>query len=101
MPPDCVAADGYFIYSDKPTAPHYVCEKALRGMLDAWVYCKNREARDAESRITDWAIKHLDRNTRSRCSSGDSVKDGHTLSEDLYTKIAAPCLHITFGRRWP
>jgi uncharacterized protein len=75
----CIAPDGYFFYSKKPNAPHYTYDKMVWGLLDAYLYCGNKDALRHLSRITDWAIKNLDRSK--------PLPDGcewYTLSENLY-----------------
>jgi uncharacterized protein len=80
----CIAPDGYFYYSKKPNAPHYTYDKMVWGLLDAYLYCGNKEALQHLSRITDWAIKNLDR--------GKPLPDAcewYTLSENLYRAYLA------------
>ncbi len=75
----CIAPDGYFYYSTKPNAPHYVYDKMVWGLLDDYLYCGNNDALRHLGRITDWAIKNLDRSK--------PLPDGcewYTLSENLY-----------------
>jgi uncharacterized protein len=76
----CIAKDGYFYYSMKPNAPHYFYDKIVGGLLDAHLYCGNRDALDYLSRTTDWAIKHLERSRRM----ADTSTEWYTLSENLY-----------------
>lgn len=78
----CVRSDGYFYYSNKPNAPHYVYEKMVGGLVDAYVYCNNNTAKEMLSKITDWAIKNLDR--EKPFSSVLSNIEWYTLSENLY-----------------
>jgi DUF1680 family protein len=80
----CIAADGYFFYSQKPNAPHYVYDKTVSGLLDAYLYCGNKDALRHLSKITDWAVKNLDRSK--------PLPDGcewYTLSENLYRAYLA------------
>ena len=81
----CIEPDGYFYASRKPNAPHYIYDKMLWGLLDSYLYCGNREALAHLSRITDWAIKHLD---RSR-GINDTSTEWYTLSENLYRAYLA------------
>jgi DUF1680 family protein len=87
----CIGPDGYFyyskkpnaphyIYSKKPNAPHYIYDKLLWGLIDAHLYAGNSEALASLSRITDWAIQHLDRSRKL----GDTSTEWYTLSENLY-----------------
>jgi hypothetical protein len=41
-----VAPDGFSFYSDKPNAPHYAYDKLAAGLLDAYVYGRNRPESD-------------------------------------------------------
>ncbi|MFI5381359.1 MAG: beta-L-arabinofuranosidase domain-containing protein, partial [Tepidisphaerales bacterium] len=81
----CIEADGYFFYSRKPNAPHYIYDKMLWGLIDAYLYCGNKEALSHLSRITDWAIKNLKR-TRN---VNDTATEWYTLSENLYRAYLA------------
>ena len=40
----CIAPDGYFYYSTKPNAPHYVYDKMVGGLVDDYLYCGNKDA---------------------------------------------------------
>ena len=62
----CIEPDGYFFYSRKPNAPHYIYDKMMWGLLDAYLYCGNQEALQYASQITDWAIKNLSTHSTSQ-----------------------------------
>ena len=79
-----VAPDGFFFYSDKPNAPHYGYDKLAAGLLDAYVYGRNRSALGYLSRITDWAIKTLDQKRPYAINSPRGDTEWYTLSENLY-----------------
>jgi len=81
----CIEPDGYFYASRKPNAPHYIYDKMLWGLLDSYLYCDNQEALTPLSRITDWAIKNLDRSRRVN----DTSTEWYTLSENLYRAYLA------------
>jgi DUF1680 family protein len=81
----CIAPDGYFFFSAKPNAPHYIYDKMVGGLVDTYLYCGNREALTCLSRITDWAVKHL---SRARPYGADS-NEWYTLSENLYRAYLA------------
>src|SRR5690349_810944 len=72
----CLEPDGYFYASRKPNAPHYVYDKMLWGLLDVHHYCHNQDALTHLSRITDWAIKHLERSRKVN----DTSTEWYTLS---------------------
>jgi DUF1680 family protein len=75
----CIAPDGYFYYSAKPNAPHYIYDKIVGGLVDAYLYCGNREAIGHLRRITDWAVKNLERSRRT----ADTGTEWYTLTENL------------------
>jgi uncharacterized protein len=81
----CIEPDGYFYASRKPNAPHYIYDKMVWGLLDSYLYCGNQEALTHLSRITDWAIKNLDRSRRVN----DTSTEWYTLSENLYRAYLA------------
>jgi DUF1680 family protein len=81
----CIEPDGYFYASRKPNAPHYVYDKMLWGLIDAYVYCGNKEALGHIDRITDWAVRNLERSRRVN----DTSTEWYTLSENLYRAYLA------------
>jgi DUF1680 family protein len=81
----CIEPDGYFYASRKPNAPHYIYDKMLWGLLDSYFYCSNKEALAHLSRITDWAIRNLERSRRVN----DTSTEWYTLSENLYRAYLA------------
>jgi DUF1680 family protein len=81
----CIAADGYFYASAKPNAPHYIYDKMVGGLVDAYLYCDNRDALKSLSRITAWAERNLDRVRRT----ADTSTEWYTLSENLYRAYLA------------
>ena len=80
----CIADDGYFYYTLKPNAPHYIYDKTVCGLVDAYLYCGNKEALCHLSKITDWAIKNLDSKNIYAFNSGMGPTEWYTLSENLY-----------------
>lgn len=76
---ECLAPDGYFYYSIKPNAPHYIFDKTVGALVDLAIYCGSKDALVALERITDWAIRNLD---RKRPFGADS-SEWYTLSENL------------------
>jgi DUF1680 family protein len=94
----CIEPDGYFYASRKPNAPHYIYDKMLWGLLDSYLYCGNREALPALSRITDWAVKNLDRSRRIN----DTSTEWYTLSENLYRAylITGDAKYRDFAQVW-
>ena len=81
----CIEPDGYFYYSRTPTSLHYTYDKMVGGLVDAYLYCDKTSAAQHLSRITDWAIKNLDR-TRAYM---DVKSEWYTLSENLYRTYLA------------
>lgn len=49
----CIDSTGYFFFSPSAGAAHYVYEKMVGGLLDAYQYAHNKEALGYLSRITD------------------------------------------------
>ena len=81
----CLEPDGYFYALRKPNAPHYVYDKMVWGLLDDHLHGGNPEALTHLSRITDWAIKNLERSRRIN----DTSTEWYTLSENLYRAYLA------------
>jgi DUF1680 family protein len=81
----CIGSDGYFFYSRKPSSPHYSYDKMVGGLLDAHLYCGNAQALGLLGRITDWAVKNLERSRRT----ADTDTEWYTLSENLYRAYLA------------
>jgi len=80
--------NGFFYYTVKPNAPHYTYEKMVGGLVDAYVYCGNKQTAESLSRITDWAIKNLNREKVYGRNSG-LENEWYTLSENLYRAYLA------------
>ncbi len=79
----CIADDGYFFSSAKPNAPYYVYDKTICGLIDAHLYCGNRESLRHLGTITEWAM----RNMPAPDEEGFNARLGgewYTLSENLY-----------------
>jgi uncharacterized protein len=94
----CITPDGYFYYSAKPNAPHYIYDKMVGGLVDAYVYCANREAIAQLHRITGWAVKNLDRSLRT----ADTSTEWYTLTENLDRAYLATgdTLYRDFAEVW-
>ncbi len=71
--------DGFFFYSRRPNAPHYIYDKTVCGLVDLYEYCGRKDALVFLDRITDWAITNLDRVRRPNQGA-----EWYTLSENLY-----------------
>ena len=85
----CIAPDGYFYYSRKPNALHYIYDKMVGGLTDMILYCHSVPARQALRRITDWAEKNLGRKRIYAFNAGDGDTEWYTLSENLYRAYLA------------
>ncbi len=72
--------DGFFFYTDPPKTTHYVYDKMVAALVDAYIYCNNSEALTHLSKITDWAEKNLPRNKHPWTYAAE----WYTLSENLY-----------------
>lgn len=98
----CIEPDGYFFYSRKPNAPHYIYEKTVCGLVDAYVYGHNAEAVGLLGRITDWAEKNLDRKNEYAFNFYGGPTEWYTLSENLYRAYLATgqTRYRDFARVW-
>ncbi len=86
---ETIAPDGYFFYSQKPNAPHYVYEKMQTGLLDAYLFADNKTALKYMEAITDWAIKNLHKERKYPYTPGQRNIEWYTLSENLYRAYLA------------
>jgi DUF1680 family protein len=97
-----IGPDGYFYYTAKPNAPHYTYEKMVGGLVDAYLYGKNPEALGDLSRITNWAIKNLDRSRPYSFNSPQGDTEWYTLTENLYRAylVTGDQKYRDFGAVW-
>jgi uncharacterized protein len=77
---ECIEPDGYFYYSRKPNAPHYIYDKMVGGLTDMILFCGSKLAAESLAKITGWAEKNLDRSNRYAFGG----TEWYTLSENLY-----------------
>lgn len=98
---ECIEPDGYFFYSRQPNSVHYIYEKMVCGVLDAWLYCGVDEALPALETITEWALD-TDHLSRNREHGGGWEGEWYTLSENLYRAYLATedTAYRDFGRVW-
>lgn len=96
----CIEPDGFFYYSRTPNAPHYIYDKMVCGLVDAYLYCGNKDAIQYLGKITDWANKNLDR--KNAGSATVDPTEWYTLSENLYRAYLATgdAKYKTFARVW-
>jgi uncharacterized protein len=80
----CIESDGYFYSTKPPSPPHYIYEKMVGGLLDAYHYGGNREALAHLDRITGWAEKNLDHSNPYVFNTLAGITEWYTLSENLY-----------------
>lgn len=97
----CIEPDGYFYYSRKPNAQHYIFDKMVGGLVDANIFTKNKEALNYLSIITDWAIKNLDRK-KPYARTGSDNGEWYTLGENLYRayQITKEKKYFDFAHHW-
>jgi DUF1680 family protein len=81
----CIEPDGYFYYSRKPNAPHYIYDKMVGGLVDLIIHCNSKLAAESLAKITTWAIKNLDRSNAYAFGG----TEWYTLSENLYRAYRA------------
>jgi uncharacterized protein len=82
---ECIEPDGYFFYSRKPNAPHYIYDKMVGGLVDLIIHCDSKLAAESLAKITAWAIKNLDRSNAYAFGG----TEWYTLSENLYRAYRA------------
>ncbi|MDR3690068.1 MAG: glycoside hydrolase family 127 protein [Fimbriimonas sp.] len=86
----CIGPDGYPMYTNHPTSRQYFYEKVAGAMVDMARYCKRKDALDALSRVTDWAVKSFTRDRVYANANGDRNNplcdsgEWYTVSENLY-----------------
>src|ERR1035438_2088640 len=80
----CIEPDGYFFSTRPPSPPHYIYEKMVGGLLDAYRYGGNPEALRLLDRITGWAEKNLDHPNPHKPNTPAMGTEWYTLSENLY-----------------
>ncbi|RYZ97506.1 MAG: hypothetical protein EOP47_21525, partial [Sphingobacteriaceae bacterium] len=95
--PGSTRGEGYFYYTNNTAAKHYVYDKMVGALVDAYVFGGNTGALIHLSKITDWAIARLDR-SRPYGEGGE----WYTLSENLYrANISTHDIkYKTFGQVW-
>jgi DUF1680 family protein len=98
----CLEPDGYFYYSRKPNAPHYIYDKMVGGLVDMAVYTGSRDALLDLKRITRWAMTHLDRSNVYAFNAGEGSTEWYTLSENLYRAYLATgdATYRDFAKVW-
>jgi len=93
----CIRNDGYF-FAGQPNALHYIYDKMVGGLVDASIYCNNKEALGFLSKISDWAFINLDRTNLY----GYGFNEWYTLSENLYRayQVTKDVKYLNFARIW-
>jgi DUF1680 family protein len=99
---ECIAPDGFFFIEKDPQLPPYYYDKMVCALVDLYVYCGTKEAVDHLSRITDWAVKNLDRSRPYARPTGPGGGEWYTLSENLYRAYLATgdAKYLDFGKVW-
>jgi len=106
-----IEPDGYFYYSRNCNAQHYVYEKMVCGLVDAYLYCGFETAKKYLATITRWAIGHLARyrlpaTPKHPVGQNPLIRgvdnEWYTLSENLYRAYLATGdpLYRDFAREW-
>ncbi|RYE17103.1 MAG: hypothetical protein EOP51_24520, partial [Sphingobacteriales bacterium] len=95
--PGSPRGEGYFYYTNNSGFRHYVFDKMVGALVDAYVFGGNTGALNHLSKITDWAILHLDQSRPY--ASGD---EWYTLTENLYRAYIATknIKYKNFGHVW-
>ena len=91
-----ISDDGFFFYSNKPNAPHYIYDKMVGGLVDIYKYVGNKNALQYLHKITDWAEENLERENRAL------AVEWYTLSENLYRayEVTGDKRFREFGKVW-
>ena len=91
----CLSPDGRGNFNE---TGHYSYDKMVGGLVDASLYCGNKQAITCLSRITDWAIQHLDRKN----IIGDNGTEWYTLSENLFRAylLTRNAKYLGFAEVW-
>ena len=101
-----IEPDGYFFYSRRPWTPHYIYEKTVCGLVDAYAFGDDKEAVNHLDRITAWAEKNLDRSRKTPLLDGVTPSangtEWYTLSENLYRafQVTGDARYRMFGELW-
>jgi uncharacterized protein len=85
----CIAPDGFFYFSRLPKSPHYTYDKMVGGLVDAHLYAQNPVALQYLHKITEWAVKHLNRERLCPTEENGNADEWYTLSENLYRAYLA------------
>ncbi len=95
---ECIEPDGYFYYSRKPNAPHYIYDKMVGGLTDMVLFCDSKLAAESLAKITGWASKNLDRSNPYAFGG----TEWYTLSENLYraNRATGDPRYVEFARVW-
>jgi uncharacterized protein len=81
---ECIAPDGYFFYSTHPTSRQYFYEKMVGALVDVNRYCGNKHALRFLDRITEYAVRTLNR-AREYANAAGNPKDPKTDHAEWYT----------------
>ena len=101
-----IEPDGYFYYSRRPWTPHYIYEKMICGLVDAYAFGNDTQAVNHLERITAWAEKNLDRSRKTPLLNGVNPSangtEWYTLSENLYRayQVTGDERYRKFGELW-
>jgi DUF1680 family protein len=83
---------------------HYAWDKLVCGLVDLYEYCGEKESLPPLERITDWAMKNLDRSRKP--PAGFNIAgfpwEWYTLPENLYRayQLTGNGKYKTFGDLW-
>ena len=98
----CIAPDGYFFPSETPKPAHYIYDKMVCGLLDAYLYAGHQEALVHLDRITAWAERNLDHSNQVVFKSMIGITEWYTLTENLDRVYLAtgPTRYRDYARTW-
>ena len=98
----CIEPDGYFYSTRPPSPPHYIYEKMVGGLLDAYLYGGNAEALGLLERITGWAERNLDHSNLYVFNTITGITEWYTLSDNLYRAylVTGQGRYRDYARTW-
>lgn len=81
---DTIEKDGFFLYTNNPSVPHYIYDKMVGGLVDICKYTGNKDSLKYLGKITDWAEKNLDKTNEYAHNGIVGATEWFTLPENLY-----------------
>ena len=90
-----IELDGYFYYSRRPMPPHYTYDKTVCGLVNLYHYGGQKDALPLMEKITDWAVKNLDRSCQNPTPEHPDATEWYAVSENVYRAYRLPAIPST------